>query len=83
MDLSDLPYHQIEEIAEGSVIVQKVTPKSVMTPDDYKKYQTAVKKKEDAKERAKTAKQKRAENAKKKEIEAAKKLLEEAGVKVE
>lgn len=82
IDLDPIQDEYLDSLAFGSILVQKVSTKSVLTDADYKKFSTRVKAKK-IKEAAKKAKLKAsAEKKKQKEIENAKKILAEAGEKV-
>jgi hypothetical protein len=79
IDLNDVSDGQIQQLASGAEIVQKVSPKSVLHNKVYQQVQTTKKAKEAAANKRKETDKKRAEKKKLKEIEQAKKVLKEAG----
>jgi hypothetical protein len=82
IDLDPIDDNYLDRLADGAILVQKVSTQSVLTENDYKKLKTRIKKRK-AKEAEKKAKLKAAaEKKKQKEIENAKKILAEAGEKV-
>ena len=79
IDPGNLEEHQIKRLASGAKIVQKVAPKSVLGPSEYKKLQTQRKKIAEATAKKKATQEKRKALKKQREVAKAKKLLEEAG----
>jgi hypothetical protein len=79
LDLDNLDENQIAALADGAKIVQVVTAKSVLSENDYKRYQKVKKQKEEAAAKKKQTKEQKEQAKKLKEIEKAKKLLAEAG----
>jgi hypothetical protein len=80
MDLDDVRDDYLKLIAAGSAeIVQKVTPKSVLSEKDQKRLKTLETQKVASAKKAAEGRKAKAEAKKQKEIEKAKKILEEAG----
>ena len=79
LDMDNLTDQQIEQIADGAQIVQKVTPKSVMSEANYKRLKAVEKRKTEAAAKKAETKKAVAEKKRNAEIAKAKKLLKEAG----
>lgn len=79
VDPTNIDQATVNAIANKGMLLQKVDPKSVLRPDQYKVVAAAIQRNKNMEKGRAAAQQKRAENAKRRKIEKAKKLLEEAG----
>lgn len=81
-NLDTLKPHEIDDLAKGSILLQRVELKSVLSSAEFKKYQAAV---EQIQKRTAAAAARRLANVdkrKQKKLDAAKRVLEEAGLTV-
>lgn len=79
VDLANLDSVTVNCIANKGMIFQKVNPKSVLPPEQYKVVAAAIKRNENFEKGREAAKKKRAENSKARKLAKARKLLEDAG----
>lgn len=78
IDITAIDNQIVNSIANQGGILQKIDPKSVLSPDQYKIVAAAIQRNKNIEKGRAAALLKRAENAKAKKLEKAKKLLEEA-----
>ena len=76
INIDNIEPYDVTALVNGAMLMQKVTPKGVLSDAEYKKYQKAQDRKEkESKAKAKINKERR-EKKLKKQLEKAKKLLE-------